>query len=687
MILFKLRRASSAAAGSPFRLLVRLADAARDEKRFHDAATLYGEALKHAPDNSGVQIQAGHMFKEAGQLAAAEQHYVAAMRLLPNDAELALQLGHFYKISGRLREAGASYRRAIALSPDWSAPRAELECMYQSGWNDEQGGADQPLTARGLLDGKLNALGLARLHGTMAPEHLPKPHAELMIHHTESMHLSGFGVPQNTFWGMMPVLRGVEAIRGFVLSEVALPQVEARINGLPIHRGMLKGPFELEYEPDKARIKKYVYNIWHDFSDFAPGLYELELSFLEEASGRRTLSQRFVVEPALREDDHPQSDAIINLDPAAQGTIEAQINARPSVIREAARPDLLAGIRTVLTIRPDQLGDLVASVPAILRLRELFPDATLIGLFSPANVDLARTLGVYDEIIVIDHRESLFQRTRTMPLEDQVALRDRLAPYNIDLAIDFAQSRMSRPLLGLTGAAFTYGFVDPAWPRLTASVDDAYHDPKNRSETATHSTRILAMINRLPTLLRNNARIVRRSDLPREDLRAFGIEPDDRFVVLHMGARIVFSRWPHYLALASRLLAETDLKIVLFTGDPDLRKSFTADLAGSERVVVLDGVLPFDAFDALLSYCAVYVGNDSGPKHLASLRGAPVVSIHSARISWNEWGQEQTGVIVSRKVPCAGCALYHDVDECGKDYVCVNGIELEAVYDAVRRYV
>lgn len=668
-------------------MLVRLANAARDEKRFHDAATLYAEALKQNPSDSGVHIQAGHMFKEAGQFADAELHYMAAMRLTPEDAELALQLGHFFKVSGRLREAAASYRRALALSPGWSAPKEELEGMRQSGWTGETTGAALQPPIENVLDDELNALGLARLYGQMAPEHLPKTRAELMSYHIESVHLSGFGVVQNTFWGMMPVLRGVEAIRGFVLAEVALLQVEARINGLPIHRGTLKGPFQLEYEQDKSRIKKYVYNIWCDFADFAPGLYELELSFLGPTSVPRQLSQRFVVEPALLESDFPDSDAVITLDPSASGTIEAQINNRPSVVREALRPNLLNGIRTVLTLRPDQLGDLVTSIPAILRLRELFPDAKLIGLFGPANVDLARTLGVYDEIIVIDHRESLFQRTRTMSLEDQAALRDRLAPYQIDIAIDFAQSRMSRPLLGLTGAAFTYGFVDPAWPRLTASVDDAYHDPKNRREIAPHSTRILAMVNRLPSLMQSNAQIVRRADLSQDELRAYGIEQDDRFVVLHMGARIVFSRWPHYLALASRLLAETDLKIVLFTGDPELRRHFTPDLSRSERVVVLDSVLPFDAFDAFLSHCAVYVGNDSGPKHLASLRGAPVVSIHSARISWNEWGQEQTGVIISRKVPCAGCALYHDVDECGKDYVCVNGIELETVYNAVRRYV
>ena len=71
---------------------------------------------------------------------------------------------------------------------------------------------------------------------------------------------------------------------------------------------------------------------------------------------------------------------------------------------------------------------------------------------------------------------------------------------------------------------------------------------------------------------------------------------------------------------------------------------------------------------------------------MASLRGAPVVSIHSSRINWSEWGQEQTGVIISRKVPCAGCTIYHDPEDCGKDYACMN-IGLEDVYAAVRRYV
>jgi len=84
----------------------------------------------------------------------------------------------------------------------------------------------------------------------------------------------------------------------------------------------------------------------------------------------------------------------------------------------------------------------------------------------------------------------------------------------------------------------------------------------------------------------------------------------------------------------------------------------------------------------LLSFATAFVGNDSGPKHLAALRGTPVVSIHCARISWAEWSQEQTGVVISRRVPCAGCALFHDADECGKGIACISDITVDEVLAA-----
>lgn len=670
------------------RLFRKRAALAQRERRFRDAAALYMEALSLDPHDGPIQVQAGHMFKEAGELEAAERHYLSAAALMPDDADLALQFGHLYKTMGRAFDAHGAYTRAARLAPEWDEPRKELEAMHLSGWRGADG--PDPLPDVSLVadpDRMPFDPKLALAYGRMAPEQLPRSVRHMVRRSEPSLNIVQFGVYLNTFWGMRRAARGVEAIRGFCISTEPLLEVTALVNGLTVHRGAMKGPYELEYEPDRQRIHKYVFNIWADFSVFAPGLYGLELRFRDAHGATRSLHEDFVVEPPLLEADHPDSDAVVTLVPGDPRPIEEQINSRPSAVHEAPRPDMLPAIRSILVMRADQLGDLVASIPGIMRLRELFPGAKLVGVFTPANVDLARSLDIFDDLVTIDFRESMELRTRTLGWEEQEALRDRLAPYAFDIAIDLSQSLMSRSLLALSGAPFLYGFKDPNWPRLSASVDDAYFDPKNRREIATHSTRILTMIDRLAALLDSKARVIRREDLSRDRLRAFGIDNDDRYAVLHTGARIIFSRWNHYAELAERLHRDTDLKIVIFTDRVDWRTALPDDIAASQRIVVIERQLPFDEFDAMLSFCAVYVGNDSGPKHLASLRGVPVVSIHSARINWSEWGQEHTGAIITRKLPCAGCSIYHDVDDCGKDFVCVTAISLDDVYAVVRRYV
>ena len=62
-----------------------------------------------------------------------------------------------------------------------------------------------------------------------------------------------------------------------------------------------------------------------------------------------------------------------------------------------------------------------------------------------------------------------------------------------------------------------------------------------------------------------------------------------------------------------------------------------------------------------------------------------MVSIHMARNNWNEWGQENGGYIVSRKVPCAGCVLHHHPEECGKDFACIRRIMPDEVFAAVQQ--
>ena len=612
------------------RRLTRAAGGANDRGDQRVAALLYEEALCFRPERAGLHVQAGHMHKEAGALAKAEVHYLQAQAMLPADADLALQLGHFYKVAGRPDEAEAAYRRALALKPGWADPLTELARIG---------------TIVSAADG----------HEWVVPALLPRPHANVL--HGEGVHIHRLGVRgRPTPWGELKQMRGIEAVRGHIFSAAALDTLRILIDGEQIHCEPLGAA-----EP--SDIAKYPFNAWLDLGSVEPGPRRIDLQFVAGGAVVRTHRETIAV---LAPTFEPSSDASIAL-PLGKGTLARRIAALPSVARPAARAGLTGPIRTILVQRADQLGDLVCSVPAIRQLRALFPDARLIGLVTPANADLAATLGLFDDIVMVPFAQDAADGHRALGIEAQDRLRRTLAAYDFDLAIDLAQAPASRPLLLLSGARFLYGFSDSTCPWLDAGFALTAHDGINRGETLPPSRKLLALVDGLAALCDEGEAAPSRA-------------PAGRYIILHGGARLPWTGWPHYRALAAMLLANTDRDIVLLGDGAALPDSLPAD----PRLRVIDGLMPFAEFDRLLAGAALFIGNDSGPKHLAALRGVPVLSLHMARLDWREWGQEGQGTILSRRVPCAGCAIGEPQD-CAKGLACIRDITTEeAMAEALR---
>lgn len=638
------------------RRLALRANAARDAIRYPLAAALYEEALRLRPNQPRLHIQCGHMFKEAGDYASAEEHYLQAVGQLPADADLALQLGHFYKVAMRPDEAEAAYRRALDLRPGWDDASDELARIRGA-----LGTEDIPALSEAGFDG-------------IVPELLPQPVDQPIVHRDRLRVTHLAPRRMRSAWGMMKVLRGVEAIRGYYLSAIPPEAIQLLLDGEEIRRAPLQG-FPIPESPDQ---QKYVFNIWHDFADTPPGLHRLELRVIDARLIARKHVQNLIVAPPWGEQDWPDSDGVVDVSPTDPRSIEDQINARPSMVRSAQRTPLPSPLRTILVQRADQLGDLVCSVPAIRRLRELFPEARLVGLLTASNVDLGRALGLFDDVVLAEFGEQPGRRRRVMSAESQIRLQRTLAPYDIDLAIDLCEVSDSRPLLLLSGARFLYGFRPKESPFLHAGFEFQTIDGSDGLEAAAASRKILALVEALGALREGAAQPILLPDRDWSRLERYGIADEERFVVLHTGARLAFSRWPGFAALTSLLLERTPFSVVLMGEEMP-----TGAGAAGNRVHRIPGLMPFDDFDALLSLCSGFVGNDSGTKHLAALRGAPVISLHMARLNWNEWGQEMTGSIISRRVPCAGCAIHHSPEECGRDFACLRMITAEEVFAAL----
>jgi ADP-heptose:LPS heptosyltransferase len=667
-----------------FRFLVARADAARDERPFESAGALYEEAVRLRPDHAGVHIQAGHMLKEAGQFRPALAHYLAAQRLRPDDADLALQLGHLYKIAGQLPEARKAYLRAADLQPGWEHPNREL-LVLQDMERRLALPADQPEKFAVRLGGRPDAFAAMSAEQVrhLVPKLAPRRYDEILLAHGEEIDVRRLGRRETTFWGNRATLRGVEAIRGFCASETPIVEVDVLVNGARIVRGPVKGGYIFKVERERERIKKYVFNFWYDFSVFAEGLYPVEVRAIDAKGGVRKFHTEVVIAAPIHESEYPDSNLLVTIDPDDPRSLDEQVRGRPSMVRPAKRALFPDGVRNVLVMRTDQLGDMVASIPALTRLREILPDANIVGLCTPANVDLARTLGFFDEIVAVDFPDDRIERRRLMPLAKQEELRQLLAPYEFDIALDLAQAGVSRDLLQLAGAKFTYGTGGEDWPWLSSDFMFNTRDRWTRHDFTPHSAKVLGLVESLGALLKTSAPIIRRDDLTRAMLEPFGLAPGDNYALLHTGARIGFSRWPFYAELTRMFLEQTDLKVVIMTEDTTFRNTLPPELLEEPRVLYFDQRLSFDVFDAFVSHATVMTGNDSGPKHLASLRGTQVVTIFSARINWTEWGQENVGSIISRKLPCAGCALLHDPEECGRDFICITDIKAVEVFDAM----
>ena len=75
-----------------------------------------------------------------------------------------------------------------------------------------------------------------------------------------------------------------------------------------------------------------------------------------------------------------------------------QVVRRPEEVRTPG--ETFPGIRRLVVVRHDRLGDVVLSLPAIEALRRTYPEARLALMVRPEFVPLARMVPVVDEVLV-----------------------------------------------------------------------------------------------------------------------------------------------------------------------------------------------------------------------------------------------------------------------------------------------
>jgi ADP-heptose:LPS heptosyltransferase/GT2 family glycosyltransferase len=346
-------------------------------------------------------------------------------------------------------------------------------------------------------------------------------------------------------------------------------------------------------------------------------------------------------------------------------------------------------IERILVVKLDHIGDFVTALPPIRRLKKLFPNARITVLAGPASRAFIALESCIDEFIPFEFfhaRSQLGERELTK--DDYAALAAQLRPYRFDLAVDLRKHVSTRDVLKYTGARFLAGFdYLGQFPFLDIALD--WDGDRTLQRKRSHIVDdLLRLVNAIGHATETDRSIMQPgpaalplTELPKE-IQALFEKP---VVAVHPGAGNVTKQWPeeHFSALIDMLIERNDVNIML-VGGPDeveVADSLMKNVLHPQAVASMAGKTSLANLPRLLKNCALYIGNDSGPKHIAAAVGVPTVGIHSGVVDPVEWGPiGPSAVALRRNMACSPCYLAN-AEDCPRSLACLRLFEPNMVYE------
>jgi heptosyltransferase III len=258
--------------------------------------------------------------------------------------------------------------------------------------------------------------------------------------------------------------------------------------------------------------------------------------------------------------------------------------------------DRLPSGARIAVIRLRSLGDCVLTTPALTLLKQFRPDLRLTVIVEPRFAP------------VFEGNPDVHQ------------IREGFTPA--DLAINFHGG--PRSMMLTLGSRFRAGFAHHRGSALYSHRIPTAQEilgVDRRVHTAEHLASAMFWLG------------VRQIEIPRA--RLFADPPSDRgnYAVIHPFASAVDKTWPasRFVEVAKRL---SGLEPIFLAGPGD-------DIAPFAGFRVLKNE-PLARVKSLISGAALFIGNDSGPAHIAAAFGVPVVVIFGSSdpVTWAPWRTE-----------------------------------------------
>jgi len=384
------------------------------------------------------------------------------------------------------------------------------------------------------------------------------------------------------------------------------------------------------------------------------------------------------------------------------GAVQAALAAFAARCLSVSSPPSGDAPRNVIVVRLDEIGDMVMFSPFLRGLRRGLPEARITLVVKPAVRDFVACCPYVDEVLAFDQSGGRARRFAALPWRAwRFGVRLRRG-RRFDLAVlpRWDADYYYGAFVALwSGAARRVGYSERVTPYkkivnrgFDRLLTDVLDDRSVRHDIA-HNAEMLRFLGIAPD---GEALEAWADDsdaaFAEETLRAAGIGPEEMLVGIGpSGGHSVLKQWPveRFAEVGWALREQHGARVLVFggPGEEALGAALTEVLGPTALSLV--GRTTLRQMAALMARCRVYVGNDSGPTHIAAAVGIPVVAVFgsSCRHRFRPGGRS---LLVWRELDCGPCRRTgHKENRCHVCIydapLCLTDISAEEVAQAAAR--
>jgi len=280
--------------------------------------------------------------------------------------------------------------------------------------------------------------------------------------------------------------------------------------------------------------------------------------------------------------------------------------------------------RRILVMKLDHLGDVLLATPVFSNLRHAYPETQIHALVGSWGAAVIRNHPGVDEIIQYNAR--FFCRSgRPTPLREVLQLFRKLRWQKYDLLIDLRGDWLTTIFALLKVAPY----------RLERASLQIAHKLRYFKFTDSHEVeRNLDVLRSagIPTPFNTPTFHVTFDDQRWADdfLTDLGVVTERLLIAIHPGSPIALKRWraERYAAVADWLIANKMAQILFVGVSSELPMIAAIRKQMRGKSFNIAGETGLSQFAAILKRCALFIGNDSGPMHLAAAVGTRTIGLY-----------------------------------------------------------